>query len=418
MTKDNRRYVLFLLTSLFAVAHLDRHVLSISLNAIGQEFSLSNTQLGMLSGLVFAVMFVLAGFPIAHLAARGNRRNIVAASAVVWSALTLAMALAQNFTQLVLARLGVGLGEAGAVAPAHAIISDHYPEGQRTSALATFATGANIGVLLAFLIGGVVGQAFGWRWAFVVAGVPGLVLAVLLRFTARDAARPDSPPPVAHHLFRRTVLAIWQDRGLFHACCGIALTGIVTFGALAWLPTFLIRSHGLGLSQVGLFLALTTGIVGGLGTYATGQLADRLGQQRPRWRIGLVILAILLTKPLSWVFLLSDNTMLALACFVLVASVANVFWGPTFAYLHDRLPPEMRPMGTAVFLFAFNLIGVGIGPTLVGLASDTVYAGHGQDSLRLALATVHVFGLWGLWHYWQAMMQISAVPQVSGLPAR
>ena len=159
MVQRDRKYVLVLLMSIFAVAHLDRHILSISLDAIGREFALTNTQLGMLSGVVFAVMFVLAGFPIAILAARGNRRNIVAASAAVWSRLTITMAGAQSYMQLVIARLGGGLGEAGAVAPAHAMISDQFPPEQRTSALATFATGANIGVLLAFLIGGVVGQA-------------------------------------------------------------------------------------------------------------------------------------------------------------------------------------------------------------------------------------------------------------------
>ncbi|MFK7838516.1 MAG: MFS transporter [Sulfitobacter sp.] len=413
MQPEKSGYLLFLLAAIFAVAHMDRHILSISLDAIGREFALSNTQLGLLSGLVFAVMFVLAGFPIARLAAHGNKRNIISTSAVVWSLLTLMMAAAQNFTHLILARLGVGLGEAGAVAPAHAMISDQFPPDQRTSALAGFASGANIGVLLAFLVGGIVGQMFGWRWAFVLAGLPGLILALLLRFTTTDTRRPHSEAKggADRAIFRKTLGMIWRDRGLFHAFCGIALTGVVTFGVLAWLPTFVIRTHGLSQAQTGIYLALTTGVIGGLGTWYSGRLADRWGKRDPRWRIGIVILAILLAKPLLWLFLLSDTTILALACFGIATSVSAVFWGPTFAYLHTRLQEELRPMGTAIFLFGFNLIGVGVGPTVVGLASDTVFAGFDQDALRIALATVHVVGLWGLYHYWQAMREIGRSAQ-------
>ncbi|MEP5732412.1 MAG: MFS transporter [Sulfitobacter sp.] len=401
--------MLFLLSAIFAVAHMDRHILSISLDAIGQEFTLSNTQLGLLSGLVFAVMFVLAGFPIARLAAYKSRRDIVATSAAVWSILTMLMAGAQSFAHLILARLGVGLGEAGAVAPAHAILSDHFPPERRASALATFATGANIGVLLAFLVGGIVGQALGWRWAFVLAGLPGLVLAILLRCTTTETrvipqGRSHGQSPA---IFRKTLSMIWQDTGLLHALMGIALTGVVTFGVLAWVPTFIMRTHELSQAQTGVYLALTTGIIGGLGTWYSGRLADQWGRSDPRWRFGIVILGVLAAKPLVWVFFLSDTTAVALVCFAVAATVSAVFWGPTFAFLHDRLPNELRPMGTAIFLFGFNLTGVGIGPTIVGLTSDTIFAGFGDNALRVALAAVHLVGFWGLWHYWQAMRHVS-----------
>ncbi|MFS4583779.1 MFS transporter [Phaeobacter sp. C3_T13_0] len=393
------------------MAHMDRHILSISLNAIGQEFVLTDTQLGLLSGFVFAVMFLLAGFPIARLAARGNKRNIVAASAVVWSLLTLMMSVAQNFTHLVLARLGVGLGEAGAVAPAHAMITDRFPHETRTSALAFFATGANVGVLLAFLIGGIVGQMFGWRWAFVLAGLPGLILALLLRFTTTDTqkSKSEQKAPADTAVFRRTCHLIWNDRGLFHALCGLALIGIVTFGVLTWLPTFIIRTHGMTQAQTGIYLALTTGIIGGFGTWYSGRLADRWGTRNPRWRIGIIILAILLAKPLVWIFFLSNSTLLALISFAFAATVSAVYWGPTFAYLHDRLPEELRPMGTAVFLFGFNLVGVGIGPTVIGLASETLFASQGQNGLRFALSAIQIVGIWGLFHYWRAMREIDHV---------
>lgn len=401
--KNPNPYPLFLLAAIFAIAQLDRHILGISLNAIGKEFVLSDTQLGLLSGLIFALVFVLAGFPIASLAAHGNRRNIVAVSAVIWSALTLATAAAQNFAHLIVARLGVGIGEAGAVSPAHSMISDIYPPEKRTSAMASFVVGANIGILLAFLIGGIIGNALGWRWAFIIASVPGFVLALLLRFTIAEPKREVSPisRDANRSLFFATAHAIWQDKSLVHAVLGLALTGIVTFGALAWNPSFIIRVHGFNQAQTGIFLAITIGIVGGFGTWLSGWIADRMGKRDPRWRIGVIVIAIIAAKPFAIGFLTIKDPKLALGCFVFSAFMAGVFWGPTFAHLHSRIAPFMRPMGTAIFIFMFNLIGVGVGPTLVGIASEYVFSEYGQRSLAYALLIMQFAGLWGAWHYWR-----------------
>lgn len=407
MSVKSNTYALGVLTAIFAVNQLDRNILAVTLDQIGAEFALTDTQLGLLSGALFAIVYALFGFPVAGLAARGNRRTIISVATVVWSSLTIAMGLAQNFTQLALARLGVGIGEAGAVAPAHSMISDLYPPQKRTSAMATFAAGANIGVLLAFLVGGVVGQAFGWRWAFVIAGLPGLLLALLLRFTVAEPRRPDKALPIRQgSLFLLTWRTIRQDAGLFHALCGLAVTGVVTFGALAWTATFIIRAHGLSQAHTGLFLALGVGIFGGFGTWAGGVIADRLGADNPRWRLGVVIAAILIAKPFAIGFLLSPSTGPALACLMVSGSLAAVFWGPTYAFLHARVEPHMRPMATAIYLFVFNIAGVGIGPTIIGLASDTLFAGQGARSLGYAILLVQIAGAWGAWHYWRAMRTI------------
>ena len=404
--KTSRGFTLIVLMSIFAINNLDRHILSITLNQISAEFSLSNTQLGLLSGVWFAIVYVVFGIPIAKLASTGNRRNIIAISAAVWSSLTIAMAGAQNFVQLALARLGVGIGEAGAVAPAHSMISDLYPEERRTSAMATFVAGANIGVLLAFLIGGVLGQMLGWRWAFVIAGIPGLFLAIIMRFYVAEPTKQKSAMDndvKETSLILSTVKTIWRDRGLFHALCGISIVGIVTFGALAWNPTLIIRGHELTQAQTGLYLALTIGVGGAIGTWFSGKLADRWGDKDARWRIGVVILAILLAKPFHVVFLLSENVVWALSAFVIAAAMASIFWGPTFAYVHSRIDPHMRPMATALFLFAFNIIGVGIGPTFVGWASDALFADWGNRSIAAALLSVQIAGIWAAWHYWQVV---------------
>lgn len=408
--RESRTYTLAILLAVFAINTLDRHILSITLEQIGTEFSLSDTQLGLLSGLLFAAVYVLFGFPVAKLASNGNRRNIISICVAVWSSLTILMAAAQNFTQLLIARLGVGIGEAGAVTPAHSMISDLYPENKRTSAMATFVSGANIGVLLAFLVGGIVGQALGWRWAFVIAGIPGLILALILRFTVSEPTRENTQDlsEDKRSLFIATVKTIWNDRGLFHAMCGISIVGIVTFGALAWNPTYIIRAHGLSQAQTGIFLAATIGIGGGLVTWLSGKWADRLGARNPKWRIGIVVLVILISKPFIAIFLLVDATVIALSGFVGAAVVASVFWGPTFAYAHSRLSAEMRPMATAIFLFCFNLIGVGIGPTIIGILSDAVFFEYGVRSIAYALLTVQIAGIWAAWHYWQVAKQITS----------
>lgn len=406
MAVDSRRYTLLLLTAVFAVNQLDRNILAITLDQIGAEFALTDTQLGLLSGVLFAVVYVLAGFPIARLAARGSRRDIIAASVAVWSALTIAMAGARSFAELALARLGVGIGEAGAVAPAHSMISDLYPPERRTSAMATFAAGANIGTLLAFLVGGIAGQALGWRWAFVIAGLPGLALALLLRFTVTEPARPRVPTATRGSLFGATLRTIWHDAGLFHAMWGLAITGIVTFGALAWNAAFIIRALGLGQAATGIYLALTIGVLGAVGTWGSGVIADRLGAGNPRWRLGVVVVAILVAKPFALAFLLLPAAVPALACLAVSATLSAVFWGPTYAFLHARIEPHMRPMATAIFLFVFNIAGVGIGPTFIGFASDTIFSNEGARSLGYAIATVQIVGAWGAWHYWRAMRTI------------
>ena len=409
MSGHSRRYTLFVLTAILAVNQLDRNILAITLDAISLEFSLTDTQLGLLSGIFFAAVYALFGFPVARLAASGSRRNIIAVSVAVWSALTMAMAGAQNFTQLVIARLGVGIGEAGGVVPAHSMISDLYPPHKRASAMATFITGAHIGILLAFLIGGLVGQAFGWRWSFVAAGLPGLFLSLLLLFTVKEPQRDigsDQAPAPEGSMLVQTIKVIWQDKGLFHAMLGVGITGIVTFGALAWNATFLIRAHGLTQAQAGIYFALTVGIIGGLGTWKSGVLADRLGARQPKWRLGVVIVAILAAKPFSIGFLLAGNTAIAMSLLAFAVMFAGVFWGPTFAFLHGRIRNELRPMATAIFMFVYNIIGVGIGPTLVGIMSDVLPQSAPGHSLGLALLTIQITGIWGAFHYWQAVRTI------------
>ncbi|WP_346891096.1 MFS transporter [uncultured Roseibium sp.] len=414
-TRQSPTYVLMVLTAILAVNQLDRHILNISLDAIGREFSLSDAQLGLLSGLLFAAVYVLFGFPAAKLAASFNRRNIVAVSALVWSSLTIATGTAQSFAQLALLRMGVGVGEAGAIGPSQAIISDLYPEDRRTTAMGIYMSGATIGILFAFLIGGVVGQAYGWRWTFVAAGLPGIILAVVLRFTTREPERggTSADPDVMKSLFTSTVKRIWTDRVLFHIFVGFGISGIVTFGALTWYAAYIIRFHGLNQAQTGIYMACTVGIIATVGSVLTGRFADYLGASDPRRRIHVVIFALLAAKPFAMTFLLADNTVLALGALAVATFFANTMFAPTFALVHNRLDNEMRPMATVVYLFAFNMIGLGLGPALVGIVSDMLVPDVGNRSLAYALVVFNLAGIWGAWHFWKAT-RLMACPQNAG----
>lgn len=407
--RDPRRFVLVLLIAMLAVNQMDRTILAILLDDIGTEFSLSDTQLGLLSGGIFIIVYAGFGFPIAKLSARFNRRNIIAISMGVASALTLTVAAAQTFWQLMLARFGVGIGEGGAVVPAHSMISDMFPPDKRTSAMASFVTGANLGVLLAFLVGGIAGELLGWRWAFIIAGVPGLLLAIVMMRTVKEPARETSDDMAREHLLRRTFATIWVDKGLRHALIGVSLASVLTHAGLAWNATYIIRAHGLSLAQTGIYLALSAGILGGLVTWQSGQLADRHGASNPRFRIGMVVVALVLGKPFAAAFSIVDSTLLALACLLVPIALAAVFWGPTFAFVHGRVTPVMRPMATAIFMFAFSVVGVGVGPTLIGLLSDAFASTAGDRSLGWAIVIIQTIGLWGAWHYWLAMRTIPAV---------
>lgn len=408
---DRRQRALIILAATFAVSHLDRQIMSVSLNAMGQEFSLSDTQLGLLSGGVFASVFAVCGIPLARLAAWYPRRIIIAISVLVWSGLTVLTSGAQTFAHLLVTRLGVGIGEAGGVAPAHSLISDLFPENRRTSAFAVLVSGGNIGVLFAFLIGGIVGQTIGWRWAFVIAGLPGLVLAVLVWRYVDEPKRPSpTPGDLNRSLFVETLRHFWNDKGLLHALLAVCITGVVTYGALSWNAVFIIRVHGLNVAQAGVVLALVIGVGGTLGAFFSGRLADRLGQRDPRWRIGVAGIAVLVAKPFVLCFLFLESTPLALASFAVSASLATVFWAPSFAYMHGRLPSELRPMATAITLFAFNIIGMGLGPTVVGALSDQLAITHGPRSIGVALSVIQVCGVWAAFHYWKVTQSMKPHP--------
>ncbi|MGL5116199.1 MAG: spinster family MFS transporter [Beijerinckiaceae bacterium] len=403
--KPSRRRVLALLTALAAFNTLDQQILGILLEPIRQEFGIGDIALGALSGPVFAVFHTILSIPAGLWSVNHSRRKLIMAGAVVWGAMTMLCGLAQTYVQLALARLGVGVGEAAGLPPSQAWVSDLYQTGERATALAVLSAGANVGILLAYLIGGFFGQALGWRQAFFVAGAPPIFLAAMLLFAVRESERPTADAP-AHAVTPGIVVGligqIWRDRALRHVMIAAVLAMTVGYGAIAWVPSFLIRTHGFSLPQVGAYLAVVIGIGGAIGSWLGGRASDAARAFDVRWSLWIVAIAFVAARPLAMGFYGISDPTLAMLLFVVPAMVGMIHMGPSIAVLHDRVAPALRPVASALFMTVITLVGLGVGPLAVGYLSQVIFAEHGADSLRWALFSWQCVGFWAAVHFYLA----------------
>lgn len=402
-TPQYRRYALLLLLLVFTSSHVDRQILAILLQPIKQELLLTDTQLGFLSGVAFAIFYATLGIPMAMWADRGNRRNLIAVALSVWSGMTVLCGMAATFWQLALARIGVGVGEAGSTPPSHSIIADMYPPSERSTAMAIFSLGVNFGLMLGFLFGGWINQWYGWRVAFFVAGAPGLLLALIVRFTLHEPPRGYSEgithsPQEAPGLWE-VVWFMFATPSLRHIIAGATIASFVGYGVVLWIPTFLARSHGLQSGEIGTALAFFFGVLGTIGTFMSGYLADRFGKHDLRWNVWIIVLAILGSFPLSLCAYLAQSKGLALACFMIPALLGGAYLGPSFALNQSLVTVRMRSVASAIILFIVNIIGLGLGPLTVGILSDALKPYYGEDSLRYALLCLVFVSLWTATHY-------------------
>ncbi|MGB0921828.1 MAG: spinster family MFS transporter [Alphaproteobacteria bacterium] len=406
VTPNYRRYVLGILVTVYTFNYLDRQILSILLQPIKEDMGLSDTALGFLTGVVFAIFYATLGLPIARFADKANRKMIVSGSLAIWSGMTALCGTAQNFWQLAAYRIGVGVGEAGGSPPSYSLLSDYYAPEERATALATYALGVPFGILFGYALGGIINDLFDWRTAFFVVGLPGVLLAVVVWFTVKEpprglsegkveanAAAPDAPPMM------EVVRHMWGQRTLRHVIMGGTLTSFVGYGFVIWAPSFLIRSHGMSVGDVGLALSLIIGISGGIGTYFGGWFADKLGKKDIRWRSWVVAIPIVVSLPFGVGMYLSDNITFVLIFMIIPGAVGSLFLGPSLAMVQGLVTVRMRAFAGAVFLFVLNLIALGLGPQLVGLLSDMLIPAFGDDSLRYALLFSSVLNIWAALHY-------------------
>lgn len=393
----------FLVVALL-LSHLDRHILAIALQRIKIEFALTDTQLGVLSGLPFAVVFVLFGFIAARVAQPGRYATMVTAALVVWSGATIALGLSGGFLSLLLFRMVVGAGEAVAVPASHAMISQAYPPNQRASALAIFQSGASLGLFFAFVLGGLVVGQFGWRAGFIMAGGAGFLFALPMAFGLREI-QPDTAPGQRAAPRRSSLPKVWhciwsESRGRL-VLTGMVLASVVSYGGISWFPAYLHRVHELPLPEVGLFLALTVGLIGAIGTWFGGALSDRREAGKKGGRLRFVALTLVLAKLGAVGFYLLGGAKVALFLFLLPALLNSIYIAPSMSEIYAPLTPQDRPTATAIMLFLMHLFGLGLGPMLVGLISDAAQ-GTVVAPLGLGLLTLQMLGIAAALCFWRA----------------
>lgn len=404
-TPAYRNYALFILMLGYTANYVDRQILAILLEPIKQDLGVSDTQLGFLSGITFAIFYATLGVPIAMLADRTNRRNIVAAAIAIFSTMTVVCGFVTSFAQLALARIGVGIGEAGSSPPSHSMISDMFPPEKRASAMGIYSLGINIGILIGFLVGGWVSQWYGWRAAFMVVGAPGILIALLIRFTLKEPQRGHADgttaqaagnAPKVGEVFR----LLWSQRSFRHISFACALAAFGGYAGVTWIPAFLMRSYQMSPGEIGTWLALIIGFVGGAGTYATAWAADRYSKRDVRWNMWVVAIVMIVCFPLSVAMYLSPDKYWAMFFFLVPAFAGAAYIGPSLAMTQGLVVLRMRAVASAVLFLILNLIGMGLGPQAVGLISDLYAPSFGQESLRYALLTVMIVWPWAALHFW------------------
>ena len=400
-----RYYVLGLLVAVGVCSWVDRNVFSVLLESIKLEFSFSDTQLGLLGGVAFGLFYASVGLPIAYLADRFNRRNIITIALFLWSLMTTLSGTAVGFFSLFLARIGVGVGEAGGAPPSQSLVSDYFPPEKRGFAMGILYLYIPLGFLVGFLIGGWIDQFFGWRKAFFVVGIPGIILAIIIRLTLRE-------PPRGHAEKARdsgvtpslpsTILYFLSRPSMRHIPLAGAIHGIGAWAMGVWLPAYFIRVHGMGSGEVGTWMALIYGIGGGVGVIYGGHLSDRLVKVTgdERWYMWLSALAVLISAPFAFLIFLSKTPLPALLFLIVPITVMHMFLGPIIAMIQGLAGLRRRAMAAAFYLFLANLVSMGVGPLIVGMVSDYFNARYGNESLRYALLViVFVTFIWSAIHF-------------------
>ena len=390
---STRHYVLFMLTSVYVFNFIDRQILAILQEPIKADLNLTDTHLGLLTGLAFAALYVTLSIPIAYYADKNNRKNIIAISLGFWSLMTVFTGMAQNFIQILLARIGVGVGEAGGTPPAHSIICDYYEPEKRATALSIYSMGVYIGVCVGFIVGGILAHHYGWRVALYALGVPGVLFAVIVYFTVKEPVKGamDNQSGEQKSINTKEALKILRSNKTF---IFISLaTGFHSFGMYAagsWLPSFFIRSHGMDLQTLGITLGLITALFGGLGAFGGGFITDKLRKKDMRWYLWLPLLTTILVIPLVIVIFFAKSLSLVLIFLALYYLITAMYIGPSVSVVQSLFPAEMRAFASSIFLFILNSIGLGLGPLTVGIVSDYLEPTLGEDALRWAFTVTFI----------------------------
>ena len=407
-TPAYRSYVLAVLFLGYVVNVMDRSVLGVLVESIKLEFGASDKLLGLLGGMAFALFYATFGIPIAAWADRSSRRNVLSLAVLMWSVMTALCGLATTFWWLLLARIGTAVGEAGGTPPSHSLISDYFSLQRRATALSLYALGVPFGAMVGSYAGGWLNELYGWRHAFILVALPGVLVALLVRFTIVEPPRGHADqvaPSVADAHAPRipdVLRYLWSLRSFRHLCLAAGLHSFVWYAGSTWNAPFLMRSHGMNSGQAGTWLAVFAAI-GAIGTFAGGILADRLSVLRGdrRWYMWVPGCATLIMVPFQFSSYLASNLSWVISSFCVMTVLASFFFGPSFAMAQSLATLRMRAISTSLMLFIQTLIGLGLGPFFVGVISDHLNPTVGNQSLAYGLVIVGLVNLWAAAHYFR-----------------
>jgi predicted MFS family arabinose efflux permease len=395
-------YALVILTLIYTLHAVDRSVMSVVVEPIKKEFSLGDGDLGILTGLAFGLTYAIAGLPLGYLIDRVDRRRLLSVLVAVWSGCTALCGVAQSYASLVAARLAVGMAEAGGAPTALSMIGDLFPPRRRSTAIGVFWASTALGTAASFILGSLIAVHYGWRAAFLVAGLPGIFIAALLFFTVaeprRSGAGKQAAPPLGE-----TLRFVLKRPFFIHVFVGMTLNSMMLSGVLVWQASFLIRVHHLSLAQAGLLAGLAAGIFGGIGSLLGGPLGDRVFKQGGLAALPLAATCTTLVSiATGLVFLLSNSLIVALAGLIAFEMIVRGYTAPGYSAILGTVQPRMRGISVSALQIATNLIGYGLGPFIAGVVSDRV---GGPAGIRWGLAALMLTGVWGCVHYllaWRA----------------
>lgn len=399
-----RSYMLAVLTAVYAFNFADRNLLNLLMEPIRVDLRLTDSQMGLVSGIAFALFYSTLGIPIARMADRGNRINIIAITTGLWSIMLLCCGFAANFMQLLLARVGVAVGEAGCVPPAQSLITDYYSRSERPMAMSSYMMAMPLSVIIGSALAGWINEWYGWRAAFLTVGIMGVFLALLARFTLREprvAARlaEASPVPASEQTgYFQTFATLWRQRTYRHLVIGFTLIYLFSYGISQWGAAFLIRTHHIGTGELGSWYAVIWGVGGALGTFLGGYLSARFALDNERLQLKAMAWIMVAFVPIYLQIYMSNNLYVSLSLMMVGAIIYSALFGPLFATIQGVVAPDMRAMAVAVILLFSNLIGMGLGPLAVGLLSDLLRPAFEAESLRIAILIWIPGFLWAGFH--------------------
>jgi MFS family permease len=379
-------YALALLTLIYALNYTDRNIFSIVLQSMKQELVLTDTQIGLIGGFAFVLFYSILGVPIARLADKHDRRLIIGAGFAFWSLMTALTGLVTNVWQLAVCRFLMGAGEATGIAPSNSMVSDLFSKSRRPLALAILASGSSIGYFFGYMLGGWVNQIYGWRAAFLVAGFPGIVIALIFVLTVREPARTGAGSKTwDKETFSQALRFLTGSRCYIFTVIGCSLLSINVYAIIVWNAAFLIRVHGFTSGEAGTALGLVRGAIGIVAIMLGGYLANRLGAIDQRWRVWVPALGVLLTFPADLLFLFAPQASLSVLGIALGTFFTGLQFGPVYALCQDVARPHMRAVSIAIFLLCVNLVGQIIGPLVVGSLNDVLKPVYGDLAIRYSM---------------------------------